>query len=279
MLDFLRALMEYAFLQHAVLAGILASIACGITGTYVVVKGISYICGGIAHAVLGGMGVAYYLGHDPLLGATLAALISAVLLGLVSLRVSQYEDTVIGALWAIGMAVGIIFISLTPGYRVDLMSFLFGNILMVSGSDLRTMFLLTILILGTVLLFYRQFQALSFDQEHARLRGLRVEVFYILLLCLVALTVVQLIRVVGLILVIALLTLPAAIARLFLNRLGGIMMLATVLGSLFTFVGLGLSYSPDLPSGATIILVAGAGYLLAVLFHQLSTTVSNNDLE
>ena len=269
MTEFLVALFKYGFIQNAVLAGLLSSLACGIVGTYVVVKRITFISGGIAHAVLGGMGVAYYLGVDPLNGAVVTAILSAVLLGLVNLKAKQHEDTIIGALWAVGMAVGIIFMSLTPGYNVDLMSFLFGNILMVTSPVLRVLFFLDLIILLVVATFYRQFLLVCFDEEYARLRGLPVELLYILLLCLIALTVVILIKVVGLILVIALLTLPAAVSGLFSHNLSHMMGLATVLGLLFIMVGLVVSYNLNLPSGATIVIIAGGCYLGALGLNKL----------
>ena len=269
MTEFILALGKYSFIQNAVIAGVLSSLACGITGTYVVVKRITFISGGIAHAVLGGMGVAYYLGVDPLVGAVITALLSAILLGLVNLKAKQHEDTVIGALWAVGMAVGIIFMSMTPGYNVDLMSFLFGNILMVTGPALRILLLLDLIIILVVAIFYRQFLLVCFDEEYARLRGLPVDFLYILLLCLIALTVVILIKVVGLILVIALLTLPAAVSGLFTRNLRKMMGWAIVLGLLFTIVGLVISYNLNLPSGAMIIIIAGSSYLCALGLHKL----------
>jgi len=260
---FLEALSSQAFLQHAVVAGMLASIACGIVGTYVVVKHIGYLAGGVAHAVLGGMGIAYFLGKNPVGGALVAALLAALIIGWVSLRFRQHEDTIIGALWAVGMAVGILFISRTPGYNVDLMSYLFGNILMVPREDLLLMAGLDGVITALVLLFRKQFLAVCFDEEFAKLRGVPVGVFYLALLWMVALTVVILIQVVGLILVIALLTLPAAIAAQYARSLAAMMLAATLLGIAFTSLGLALSYEPDLPAGATIILLAGAAYLLS----------------
>jgi len=249
-------------MQNAIIGGILASVACGVVGSYVVVKRIGYLAGGIAHSVLGGMGIAYYLGRPPIEGALVAALVFAMILGWVSLRLQQQEDTVIGALWAGGMAIGILFISQTPGYNIDLMSFLFGNILMISSDDLFWIAALDVL-------FYKQFLAVSFDEEFARLRGIPVERFYLLFLILVALTVVILIQIVGLILVIALLTLPAAVAGLYVRSLNLMMLLATILGVAFTTGGLALSYQPDLPPGPTIILLAGAFYLLSLIITRL----------
>lgn len=265
MSNFIDAVSSQAFMQNAIFGGILASVACGVVGSYVVVKRIGYLAGGIAHSVMGGMGIAYYLDRPPIEGALVAALVFAVILGWVSLKMQQQEDTVIGALWAGGMAVGILFISQTPGYSADLMSFLFGNILMISSDDLIWIGGLDIFILLIVFLFYKQFLALSFDEEFARLRGIPVERFYLLFLTLVALTVVILIQIVGLILVIALLTLPAAVSGHYVRSLSLMMGLATVLGVLFTSGGLALSYQPDLPPGPTIILIAGAFYLVSLL--------------
>jgi len=269
--SFLEAVSTQTFMQNALMGGILASIACGIIGSYVVVKRIGYLAGGIAHAVLGGMGIAYYLGRSPIEGALVAALVFAFILGWVSLRMQQQEDTIIGALWAGGMAVGILFISKTPGYNVDLMSFLFGNILMIASEDLYWIAGLDVLILVIVFLFYKQFIAVSFDEEFAWLRGIPVERFYLLFLSLVALTVVILIQIVGLILVIALLTLPAAIAGLYVRSLNLMMVLATFFGMIFTTGGLALSYQPDLPPGPTVILLAGTLYLLSLVMHRFKT--------
>lgn len=269
MSEFLEALFKYTFIQNAAWAAILSSLACGITGAYVVVKRITFISGGIAHAVLGGMGVAYYLGADPLGGAMVTALLSAVLLGLVNLKAKQHEDTIIGALWAVGMAVGIIFMAMTPGYNVDLMSFLFGNILMVTSPVLKVLLVLDLIIVLIVTVFYRHFLLICFDEEYAHLRGLPVELLYIILLCLIALTVVILSKVVGLVLVIALLTLPAAVAGLFTANLSRMMGIATVLSLFFTLSGLFFSYNLNLPSGAVIVMMTGLCYLVALGGHQL----------
>ena len=268
MTGFLDALAAHGFLQTALAAGLLASVGCGIMGTYVVVKRIGFLAGGIAHTVLGGMGAAFYFGQDPMLGALLAAIASALLIGWITLRFREHEDTLISALWAIGMAIGVLFLARTPGYGVDLMSYLFGNILLVPPEDLWLMAALDVLLVGTVLTLYRPLLAVAFDDEFARLRGLPVTFLYLLLLCLVALTVVLLIRVVGLILVIALLTLPAAIATQHAATLGRIMVLAVGLGAALTTAGLALSYGPDLPAGPTIIILAGVAYLVSTLLRH-----------
>ncbi|MDI9571404.1 MAG: metal ABC transporter permease [Pseudomonadota bacterium] len=270
MSSFLTDLPRYPFLQYALLTGLLVSVPCGIIGSYVVTKRITYIAGSIAHTVLGGLGAARYFqavyGWEwlhPLYGAVFAALLAAVIIGLVSMGGRQREDTVIGAIWAIGMAVGILFISRTPGYNEDLMGYLFGNILMASPGELWMIAVLDILIVAVGTLFYNHFLALCFDEEFARLRGVRVEILYLGLLCLTALTVVLLVSVVGIVMVIALLTLPAATAGEMTKRLWHMMALATLLTALFATAGLALSYGPDLPAGAVTVVLAGLAYLLA----------------
>lgn len=265
MSEFFTALSEHAFLQSALVAGLLASVGCGLMGTYVVVKRIAFLAGGIAHSVLGGVGAALYFGFDALLGALVAAVVAALLIGWVRLRWQAQEDTLISALWAIGMAVGILFIAKTPGYQTDLMSYLFGSILLVPEEDLWFMGGLDALLLVVVGTYRHQFLAIAFDEEHARLRGIPVTFFYLLLLVLVAVTVVLLIQVVGLILVLALLTLPAAVAGHYVHSLGAMMLLATLLGAAVSTLGLAISYGPDLPVGPTIILLAGGVYVVSAL--------------
>lgn len=271
MSGFLAAIAEHAFMRNALLTGLLVSVACGVVGTYVVVRRITYIAGGIAHCVLAGIGAALYLQRvhgmtaiHPLHGALVAAILAALIIGLVSLRARQRVDTVIGAVWAVGMATGVLFLSRTPGYGGDLMSYLFGNILMVSTSDLWLVAGLDLLIVVSVLVFYNQFLAISFDEEFASVRGMNVEFYHLFLLILTALTVVLLVTVVGIVMVIALLTIPAAIAGHFSSRLSQMMLLATLFCALLTTGGLAASYAPDLPAGATIIVLSGAAYMVVV---------------
>lgn len=272
---FLDALAAHAFMRNALLTGLLASVACGVIGSYVVVRRITYIAGGIAHCVLGGIGAALYLERahgwvwlDPLYGALAAAVAAALIIGFVSLRTRERADTVIGAVWAVGMAAGVLFLSRTPGYGEDLMSYLFGNILMVTGRDLWLLAGLDAVVAAAGILFYNQFLAVSFDEEFSEARGLRVEFYYILLLVLTALTVVLLVTVVGIVLVIALLTIPAAVAERFSARLSHMIVLAVILSIVFTTGGLALSYGPNLPAGATVILLAGAVYLAVVVLGR-----------
>jgi zinc transport system permease protein len=277
MLPFLTDFRHFNFLQYALLAGVLASVASGLVGSFVTVRRTTYVAGAISHCLLGGMGAARYFQKvygweffTPLLGALLAALLAAVVIGLVSFYGKQREDTVLGAVWAIGMAVGILFISRTPGYNEDLMSYLFGDILMVAKSDLWLLLGLDILVVLITLLFYHKLLAVSFDPEYALLRGLRVELYQLLLLGLVALTVVLLVKVVGIVLVIALLTLPAAAAGQLARRLWQVMLLAVAISLCCAAGGLAASYAPNFPSGPTIILFAGGIYLLSLVGKRFS---------
>ena len=269
MFDYISTLLSYQFMQYAFIACLLASIGCGIVGTYVVVKRIGFVAGGIAHTVLAGMGIAYFLGTSPMAGAVIVALLSAVLIGYIKLRWQQDEDILIAAFWSVGMAIGVLFISRTPGYNVDLMSYLFGNILLVSGQDLLFMLILDVAIIAMVSIFYKQFLATVFDEEYASLRGVRVELIYILMLCMIALTVVLLINIVGLVLVIALLILPAASASQFVGSILKMMFLAVLMSMVITVSGLMLSYEPDLPSGSTIIVLAGFVYAISILLGRI----------
>ncbi len=273
MFEFIEALghPDIPFFRYAFLVGALASISFGVVGTYVVAKRISYLAGAIAHCVLGGIGAGLYLQHkvgvgwfDPIYGAIIAALLAALVIGLVSIHAKQREDTVIGALWATGMAVGLLFIAKTPGY-VEPMSYLFGNILLISQTDLWLVIGLDLLVVGIVLLCYQPLLAVCFDEEFARLRGLNSEFYTLLLLCLTALTVVLLVRVVGIVMVIALLTLPAAVSGTFARTLKQMMLGAIACCLLFVTVGLALSFKYDLPSGPVIILVAALSYLSALV--------------
>lgn len=268
-MDIIAAFAEYRFLQLAVLASLLASIACGMVGTYVVVKRMGYLAGGIAHAVLSGIGAALFFGYPAMAGALIAAIAAALMLGSVKLYWREQEDVLIGALWAVGMAVGVMFIAKTPGYQVDLMTYLFGNILLVSTHQIWMMAVLDLCLVAVVLAFFKQFEAIVFDEEFARLRGLPVTLLYLGLMCLIAVSVVLLVQVVGLILVIALLTLPAAMARHYVYNIRPMMLLSTLITAAVCLAGLVISYQPDLPAGATIILIAAGAYLLSLLGVKL----------
>lgn len=267
MITWLQNLLTYDFVRNALLAALLVSLTCGAIGTLVVLNRIVMISGGIAHAAYGGVGLAYFFGFDPIFGAIGFGLISALGMGLAQRKLHERADTLIGVLWAIGMAIGVIFISLSPGYKADLMSYLFGSILAVSVTDLVLMLAVTFLAVLFILLFYRPLQAISFDETFAAVRNLPVTGLYLTMIAVVGLAVVISMRVVGLILVIAFLTIPPAIANIFRKRMWEIMLLAMVLGALFSVTGLFLSYRLNLPAGAMIILIMGLAYLLASLFR------------
>ncbi|RLC87949.1 MAG: metal ABC transporter permease [Chloroflexi bacterium] len=256
--------LQLDFMRNALLAGVLVSFACGIIGTFVVVKRMVFISGGIAHTAYGGIGLGYFLGSNPVLGALVFSVAAALGMGVVQRKTRERADTVIGVMWAIGMALGIIFVDLTKGYKADLLSYLFGSILAVPTSDLWLMLALDVIILVLVTLFYKELLAVSFDETFTTVENVPVDAIYLLLLCMIAFTVVMMMRVVGLIMVIAMLTIPAAISAQFVKDMRRMMGLASILGVLFTTTGLWLSYFLNLTSGATIILVSGAAYLLSL---------------
>ena len=249
-------ILSLSFMQNALLAGVLVSIVCGMIGSLVVINRMTFIAGGIAHGAYGGIGLAFFFSLEPLLGAGLFSLFLALVIATITLHDKTKIDSVIGAIWAFGMAIGIIFIDLTPGYNADLMSYLFGSILAVSHSDLLFMGAIDAVFIVIIAVFYRQFVALSFDAEFTKLRGVDTTFFYYLLVCMMALCVVATIRVVGLILVIALLTIPPYIAQVFAKRLGSMMVISALFSVAFCVAGLMLSFWLNLTSGASIILVA-----------------------
>jgi zinc transport system permease protein len=261
--------LQFSFMRNALMAGLLVSIACGIIGTFVVIKRIVFISGGIAHAAYGGIGLGYFCKFNPVLGAIIFSVTAALGMGVVQRKTRQRVDTIIGVMWAIGMAVGIILVDKTTGYKADLMSYLFGSILAVPSSDLLIMLVLDLLIIALVVLFYKELLAISFDETFASVENVPVGTMYMMLLCMIAFTVVMMMRVVGLIMVIALLTMPAAISGQFVKDMRKMMVLASILGVLFTTTGLWLSYFLNLTSGATIILVSGAVYLLSLAAKSL----------
>ena len=261
--------LAYDFMRNALLASVLVSIACGIIGTLVVLNRIVFISGGIAHAAYGGVGVAYYLGIDPIIGAIAFSVFSALGMGWVHRRQQQRADTIIGVMWAMGMAIGIIFLSLSPGYKADLMSYLFGSILAVSMADLWLMGLIAGLVALFVVLFYRMLLSISFDVTFSTVRNLPVSSVYLAMITLISLTVVISMRVVGLIMVIALLTIPPAVANLFLKDMAKIMLAASLIAVLSSVLGLMLSYALNLPSGAAIILLLGLCYIVAAIISSL----------
>jgi zinc transport system permease protein len=272
MIDFWHALAQNPLLLAAVIAGLAASVVSGIIGSYVVVKRIVFISGSISHAVLSGIGLSLWLERSkgiawlsPMHGALIAAIFSALLLGWIRANYRQREDSVIAALWSVGMAVGVLFISQTPGFNVELTNFLIGNILWVTPEDLITLFVMDVTVLALVMLLYNKFLAICFDEDQARLQGVSVDLLYLLLLVLTSVSIVLLIQVVGVILVMTMLTIPAAIANTYTTRLSSMMVFAVILSCLFCIVGMNLAYALDWPGGATIALVAGVAYVASML--------------
>jgi zinc transport system permease protein len=264
--DMIEAL-QFEFMRNALLAGLLACVACGIIGTLVVVNRMVFLAGGIAHAAYGGIGAALYFGWPVAAGTLGFSVLASIVMGALSLRHKHRVDTIIGLTWAVGFAVGVLFVDRTPGYNVDLMGFLFGSILTVPTSDLWIMVTLDLVILGTVTAFYRGFVALSYDDEFAMVRGVPVKMLYFLLLGLIALSVVVIIRVVGLILVIALLTIPPYFGERHARSLRTMMVASFLFSATAVFLGLWVAYVFNLTCGATVILVAAALFGIAQMWE------------
>ncbi|MDM7911953.1 MAG: iron chelate uptake ABC transporter family permease subunit [Methanotrichaceae archaeon] len=261
-------LLSYDFMRSALAAGLAASVLCGIVGIYVILNRIVFISDGIAHAAFGGIGLGYFLGLDPLVFGVFSALATALGIGMISSRTRVTEDTAIGVFLATGMALGIVFMSLARGYARDLYGYLFGNILSVTWQDVVIIVGLTMAVIFLVALLYKEFLVMSFDPTYGEAIGIPVKRMKLLLLCMVAFSVVMLIKIVGIILLIALLTIPGAISRQHIKSLPGIMAGAILLGMAFVTVGLFVSYYLDVPSGATIILTAAATFFLSTLLAR-----------
>ena len=262
-------ILQYSFIQNALLAAIMVSIISGVIGSLILVNKMTFLTGGIAHSSYGGIGLAIYFGLPIFLGASIFAIISAIIIALISFKQRHRIDIFIGLIWAVGMAIGIVFVDLTPGYNVDLMSYLFGSILAVSKTDLTFMATLLIVILLFVHIFYREILATSYDSEYATLRGINAKAFFVAILILSALAVVVAIKVVGLILVIALMSIPTYIAELISNSLYGMMIKSALLSTVFTISGLIISYIFDITSGASIILVSACALIIFLIFRKI----------
>lgn len=270
-MSFFVDLQQHAFLQFAAVACALAAVAAGVVGSLVVVRRTTYAAAAVSHCVLAGLGLARLLQRrydvvwfTPMLGAVLTAVVVALILASLSERGGQRRDAVLSVLWSVGMALGITFLALTPGYQEDLNGYLLGSILLVGGGDLVLMLALDVVVLGIVLVFYNRLVCVAFNEEVARLRGLRVGFYETVLQLLIALTVVLLVQVAGIVLAVALLTLPAATAGLLTRRLSWMMVVAVVLALVVSLGGLALSYGPELPPGATIVELAAVLYVVVL---------------
>jgi zinc transport system permease protein len=276
-IEFFRDWSENPFLWNGLWAGLLAGLACGITGPYVITKRIVFLAGAIAHIAVGGIGAALWLAHTfptyfgsihPIHGATIVAVISAIVIGLVNEHWAERSDTIIGALWAIGMAVGVLLIKFTPGYQGELMSYLFGNLAFVSQRQLEWIAFLDAVIILVTLLFHKQFLAVCLDQEQARLQGIPVTMINLLLLTVVALTVICLTSVVGLILVIALLSLPAATVARFVSSMLAMLIGSTILSCLLTTVPRIAVYGTPVNPESAIVITAATLYLGSLFLRR-----------
>ncbi len=256
--------LHYTFFQNALIAAILVSIASGIIGSLIVVNKMSFLTGGIAHSSYGGIGLAIFFGLPVFAGATLFALMSAFIIAFISFKQKEKIDIFIGLVWAVGMAIGIVLVDLTPGYHGDLLSYLFGSILAVSRYDLIFMAFLTLSILFFIHRYYREILAVSYDSTYASLKGIHAKLFYTLILLFSSLTIVAAIKVVGVILVIALMTIPTYIAQDLSNSLYEMMIKSTIFSTFFTLIGLLCSYYLNISSGAAIILISALFFILYI---------------
>ncbi|MDE3055655.1 MAG: metal ABC transporter permease [Verrucomicrobiota bacterium] len=266
------------FFLTALLGGGLAAIASGLVGPFVVVKRIAFLAGSISHSLLGGMGVCLFLQRTydiswlhPLIGAFLGSIASALLIGYVHLHYRQREDAVIGAIWATGMAIGIIALSLTPGTNVELWNYLFGNILWINRSQLLFLLLLDVGLIAVFLFYYHRLLSLCFDEEQALLRGIPARALYLLLLTLISITIVLLMQVIGTVLFLALLTIPATLASLFTHRFSMLILFSIALSAFFNTAGLTLSYVLNWPPGSTIALFSACTYFALLPYRRRLT--------
>lgn len=266
MQDFLN-LFQYSFFTNALIASVLTSIIAGIAGTYIVARKIVFISGGITHASFGGIGIGYFFGINPFLGAAVFAILAALGIEWTANKANVREDSAIAMLWSLGMAIGIMFIFLTPGYAPNLMSFLFGSILTVTVLDIIIMGVLTLLVLAGIIIFYRPILYIAFDEEYAKTSGLNVKMLKYVTSVVVALTIVMSIRIAGIILVLSLFTIPQAIASIFTHDFKNMIFLSVLYGFSGIIIGLVGSYYFDLPSGAIII------FTLISIWGVIKTTV------
>lgn len=265
-------LFRYQFFVNAFWAALFASISCGIVGTYIVSKRKVFISDGITHASFGGIGIAYYLGWNPVIGAVLFAIFSALGIEYFTKKTEVREDSAVGIIWSLGMALGIIFVFITPNYAPNLMSFLFGNILTVTTFELYLMAILTLFVISFFFLFFKLILFISFDEEYARTHKAPVQSINYIMLLLIAVCIVLNIRVVGIILVLSFLTIPQTTANLFSRNFKTIMIISVVIAFIGSFAGLLFSYWFNIPSGATIIFVFVIIFILAKLLHSLFTS-------
>lgn len=252
----INAILNYSFIQHALIGSLLASIVCGIIGVIIIEKKLILMCGGIAHTAYGGVGLGYLMNFNPMFGAIGFSIIAALGIGKVNEKGGKYSDIIIALFWSLGMALGIVFIALMPGYPPDINSYLFGNILSIGKNDLTAMTILTITIISIIIVFFNDLKAYLFDKEFVSILGFKTKTFDYILLILIALSVVVLIRISGIILLIAMLCAPSATAALVSNNLKNRMILSIIIGELNCLFGIVISYSLDVATSATIVILS-----------------------
>ncbi len=269
MIELFSELLNYRFFTNALLASLFTSINCGIIGSYIVSRRLVFISGGITHASFGGIGIGYFFGFNPIVSAAIFAVLSALGIEFIAKKAEIREDSLIGIFWSFGMALGIIFIFLAPGYAPNLMGYLFGSLLTVSPADISLMIALTVIVAVFFIFFYKVILFISFDQEYAKTHKFPVQIVNYILISLVALTIVMSIKVAGIILVISLLTIPQTIANLFTKSFKNIIFLSVIIAFLGAFTGLLLSYIYNIPSGASIIMSLVFAFIIVKLFSIL----------
>lgn len=274
----IKAIFDYQFMQNAFFACILASIVCGIIGVIIVEKKLVMMSGGIAHTSYGGVGLGYLLGFEPIIGAFLFAIAAALGIGYIKRKGGVRSDVIIGLFWSLGMALGILFVAMMPGYPPDLSSYLFGNILSVTKANLRLMLFLSGIVLFVIIVLFNDWKAYLFDEEFASIVGIKTTFLEYLLLVLIAMTVVVLIRVAGIILVLALLTAPAATSEMLTANLKRRMIYSVILGNLYCLAGLWLSYELNIASGAAIVILSVSCYLLFYMVHAIERRIKSRKL-
>lgn len=262
------AIFQYVFMRNALLAAILSSIVCGIIGTIIVEKKLVSMSGGIAHTSFGGIGLGYLLGIEPIIGGLVFSVLASLSIPVINRNTKTNADTIIGIFWSVGMALGIFFISLMPGYPPDMTTYLFGDILTVSGVYLKAMVVLTLIVIIIIGTKFDYWKAYLFDEEFAKLMKLPVKTYERTLFVLIAFSIVVLLKVVGIILVIALLTIPPATAKLFSYNLKSMMLISIMVGMIYSIGGLYISYTFDIASGASIILFAASTYFILLIIKK-----------
>jgi len=261
-------ILHYQFFQNALIVALLASIASGVIGTYIVVKRISLISGSIAHAAFGGLGISNFLNYNPFIGGVIFSLSAAIIIALLRKKANNRLDTLLTFLWATGMAIGLVFIFLTPGYATDLFTYLFGSILLVSRFDILMILFLDIVIVVTVYLMFNSFLAVTFDEEYSETRNMPVTLVNMILFSLIALTIIATIRVVGIVLMIAILTIPAATAQLFHKTVKKIMLTSSLITLFSSITGLFISYYLNFATGPIIVLIISFIYISGVFLSK-----------